>query len=178
MSGKGSQRGSLIVDWSTGLSLAASVLLAVPGLRTFVHESQRAAVVNELQLELRRAARAADQLGQTVTLCGMAADGRCAASGDWSSGWVAFIDVDGDGAMGERETRLELWRLRSDQPQIAVNANPRAFSFRPFYAAVALGASTSGHFTVCDRAGHGGSRTLDVRRGTPELGAAGARCPS
>lgn len=158
------------MDWSTATSLVATTaMVAVPGLRTFVHQSQRSAVVNELQLEVRQAERAANQLGYPVTLCASSADGgRCAAGADWSGGWVAFVDMNGDGEMDAREARLTLWRTRNGHPNIRVSATPATFSFMPFYTRA--GASTTGTIAVCDRQGSGGARTVEVGRGAvPQL---------
>lgn len=163
--------GSLLVDWSTALSLAATTaMVAVPGLQTFVHESQRSAVVNQLQLEIRRANEASNALAQTVTLCASAADGRrCAADGNWSAGWLAFVDLDGDGAMSPGETRLKLWHARNREPGIGVVAEPATISFRPYYSRPFLG-TTEAQVTVWDREGHGGARTVEVdRAGVPRL---------
>ena len=168
--------GSLLVDWSTATSLiATTAMVAVPGLRTFVHQSARSAVVNEIQLEVRRASHAANQLGYPVTLCPAAsgADERCASDGDWSRGWIAFVDMNGDGAMDARETRLMLWHIRNGHPNIRVAATRGSFSFAPFYARGA--APTTGTITVCDREGAGGARSVEVGRGgVPSLSEARA----
>lgn len=172
-----SNRGSLLVDWSTATSLAAAAaMFAVPGLKTFVHESQRCAVVNQLQRDMRLAATKANQLGQTVTLCASAAGSqRCAGHGNWSDGWIAFVDMNGDGAMQKDEAKLRLWKSENAQANIVVSASGGAFSFRPYFARPYLG-TEPGHVVVCDREGHGGSRVVEVdRAGAPRLGAAGTR---
>lgn len=163
---KKTQKGSLLMDWSTALSLAATAaMVAVPGLRTFVHESQRSAVVNTLQLEIRKAARTANEMGQPVSLCASNARGDgCGATGDWSGGWIAFVDADGDGALAPHEKGLRLWSTRNGHPNIAVASAPAVLSFRPFYARP-YGGSTQARLTICDRAGAGGSRSIEVDRG-------------
>jgi Tfp pilus assembly protein FimT len=167
------QGGGLLVDWSTALSLAATAaMVAVPGLRTFVHETQRSQVVNELQRAFRQAAFSAGQLGETVTVCASSADGRrCAGDGasDWSGGWLAFVDLDGDGAMGAGESRLRLWHTANTHANIAVRATAAAFSFRPYWRRPYEG-TAPGRVTVCDRKGHGGQRAIDIdRAGAPRL---------
>jgi type IV fimbrial biogenesis protein FimT len=157
------QRGSMLMDWSTALSLAATTaMVAVPGLRTFVHESQRSAVVNELQLDVRRAARTANETGQAVTLCAkLARSQRCAEHGNWSDGWIAFVDADGNGRMEAGEARLQLWQRSNPHVGMGVAAEPATITFRPFYARPFLG-TTEAQVTVWDRAGHGGARTVAV----------------
>lgn len=167
----------MLVDWSTAASLAATAaMFAVPGLQTFIHESQRCAVVNQLQRDMRLAATKASQLGQTVTLCASAAGSeRCAKSGDWSGGWLAFVDMNGDGAMQKDETRLRLWKSVNERTNIAVTASAGAFSFRPYFARPYLG-TEPGRVVVCDRERHGGSRVVEIdRAGAPHLGATGSR---
>jgi Tfp pilus assembly protein FimT len=163
-------RGSLLVDWSTALSVAATAaMVAVPGLKTFVHESQRSAVVNEIQFQVRKAALAANERGQTISLCASALRSEgCADSADWSGGWTAFVDLNGDGAMQAGETRL--WSTRNEHRNIAVAAAPAVFSFRPFYARPYNHGTTPGQLTVCDREGSGGTRSVVVdRAGIPRL---------
>lgn len=170
-------RGSILVDWSTAVSLAATAaMVTVPGLRTFVHESQRSAVVNELQAEIRQAATSANQLGQTVTLCATDAAGRhCAGAGDWSQGWLAFVDANGDGAMQDGEARL--WRTPNTERNIAVHATPAAFSFRPYYKRP-FETTEPGHLVICDRKGHGGQRAIEINAaGVPRLGAVASSKP-
>jgi Tfp pilus assembly protein FimT len=165
---KGS-RGSLLVDWSTALSITATTaMVAVPGLRDFVHESQRSAVVNEIQLDVRRAARVANDTGRIVSLCALHAGGqRCDERGDWNRGWLAFVDQDGDGVMDPRERRL--WRTRNPQAGVGVAASPSVIIFRPYYLAPYLG-TTEADVTVWDRAGFGGARTVTVGPGgVPQL---------
>ena len=166
-------RGSMLVDWSTALSLATTAaMITVPGLRTFVHESQRSAVVNELQHEIRQAAAQANQLGETITLCASDAAGeRCADEGNWSRGWLAFVDLNGDGLMQDDEVKLRLWRTPNTETNIAVTAAPAAFSFRPYYKRP-FEATAPGSLTVCDREGHGGRRAIQINSaGVARLGA-------
>lgn len=175
MRGMRGSRGSILVDWSTAASLAATALMVgVPGLRTFIHESQRCAVVNQLQQEMRLATTKASQLGQTVTVCATAAGSeRCAGHADWSGGWMAFVDMNGDGEMQKDEANLRLWRTANTQENIVVAASAPAFSFRPYFARPYLG-TEPGHVVVCDRKGHGGSRKIEIdRAGALRLGETG-----
>lgn len=165
----------MLVDWSTALSVAATAaMLAVPGLKTFVHESQRSSVVNEIQVSVRKAAQLANERGQTISLCASNRRGDgCADGADWSAGWVAFIDLDSDGALGDGEARL--WSARNELPNIRVSASPAVFSFRPFYARPYNAGTTSGRLTVCDREGSGGMRSVIVdRAGVPRLSDVGS----
>lgn len=162
-------RGSLLVDWSTALSVAAgTAMVAVPGLRDFVHESQRSAVVNEIQLDVRRAARQANDLGRPVSLCAMHANGaRCDERGDWNRGWLAFVDDNGDGVRDARERRL--WSTGNPHAGMGIAAYPTVVTFRPYYVAPYLG-STQAQVTVWDRQGFGGARTIEVGPGgVPQL---------
>lgn len=163
------QKGGLLVDWSTALSLAATAaMFAVPGLKTFVHESQRSAVVNTLQLEIRRAARSANESGKVIALCARSYGGReCGSDANWSRGWIAYVDANDN---GEREAgeRL-LWSTTNGHANIVVAAQPTVLSFRPFYSRPYAG-STAGQLTVCDRAGSGGLRRVEIdRAGAPRL---------
>lgn len=155
------------------LALVALAAIVLPGLRTFLHEAQRSAVVNEIQLGIRSAGEAANQLGKTVTLCAAAAGGaQCADDGNWSSGWLAFVDLDANGSMDTHERRLRLWQRRNGHSDIAVAASPATLSFHPYYAR-ALVPARLGTVTVCDRSGIAPARRIEIdRAGLPNLAAA------
>lgn len=177
MSKINNNRGSILLDWSTALSLSmTTAMVAVPGLRTFVHESQRSVVVNELQLQFRQAAASASRMGQTITVCASHDGQSCAqmdevaGSKDWSAGWISFVDLDGDGVMQADEASLRMTRTANDQPNIVVTGTHAAFSFRPYYTRPYAG-TEPGRVTVCDREVHGGSRAVILdRNGKGRLG--------
>lgn len=175
MTTRARQGGSFGFEASTALSLAASLVLALPGLREFVHESHRSAVVNALQLDLRRASSAAGQLGRAVSLCGRDASGqRCAAGTDWSRGWLAFVDADGDGAMGVREESLVLWAVENSHPDLRLTASDAVIALVPPWSPLAPAGARE--VTVCDLSGHGGGRTVALGHGSvPSLETASCR---
>jgi Tfp pilus assembly protein FimT len=162
--------GHLLVDWSAGLGFAATALMfAVPGLKTFVHETHRSAVVNDLQLTIRQATSAANQTAQAVVMCAASADGaRCAEDENWSGGWVAFVDVNANGEMDGPEQRLVLSSTRNSHAHVAVVAAPATLTFQPFYAQRPV--ESTAHIVVCDRLGRDGGRRVDIdRAGVPSV---------
>lgn len=172
MTTRARQRGSFGFEASTALSLAASLVLALPGLREFVHESHRSAVVNALQLDLRRASSTAGQIGRAVSLCGRDRSGqRCAPGTDWSRGWLAFVDADGDGAMDGREEKLVLWAVENSHPDLRLTASGAVIAMVPPWSPLAP--ADARQITVCDLSGHAAGRTVALGRGSvPSLEAA------
>jgi type IV fimbrial biogenesis protein FimT len=82
--------GFTLIEMMTVVAVAAILLgIGVPGLRSLLHSQQIRAVSNDLFASLALTRSEAIQRGTRVDL--VPADGR-----DWSSGWVVFIDEDGN----------------------------------------------------------------------------------
>ncbi len=74
-----------------------SILLTVgvPSLRTFMQGNQLIAATNELVSALHVARSEAIKLNTRVSICESSNGTSCSATGDWSNGWIVFVDADG-----------------------------------------------------------------------------------
>lgn len=88
--GAGDPRGFTLVELLTVLAIATVVLgLAIPNMRGLLQSQQVSAAANDLLASINLARSEAIMRGRRVDLVPF--DGR-----DWSSGWIVFIDEDGD----------------------------------------------------------------------------------
>jgi type IV fimbrial biogenesis protein FimT len=73
------------------------ILLAVgvPSLKTFMQSNQLVASTNELISALHVARSEAIKLNTRVSICDSSDGMNCGGTGDWSNGWIVFIDADG-----------------------------------------------------------------------------------
>ena len=128
-------RGFTLLELLVAISvMAVLTAVAVPALRSWVHQRAIQAEVEEFQSALRRARMTAVHRGARVTLCGRGADvaGRPACSDDdqaWSKGWVLFID---HGEAGRVESEDVVLAEHQASGRVgAVEASTPYLSFHP-----------------------------------------------
>lgn len=126
----------------------ASILLAIgipawSGMLAKVHAaSARADLLATLTRSISHAART----GTEVVIC--PADGvRCRDSWDWSVGWIAFADVDGDRQRSERDTLLKAVPPLSNDIRLITSTGRRRLVIQPNGG----NAGSNVTFTLCAR---------------------------
>lgn len=74
------------------------ILLAVgvPSLKTFMQSNQLVASTNELLSALHVARSEAIKLNSRVSICDSSNGTSCGGTGDWSNGWIVFVDAGGN----------------------------------------------------------------------------------
>ncbi len=70
--------------------------VGVPSLKTFMQGNQLIASTNELVSALHIARSEAIKLNSRVSICDSSDGKTCALTGDWSNGWIVFVDFDGN----------------------------------------------------------------------------------
>lgn len=155
--------GFSMLEFTNGLSaLAVLGMAVVSGVHDFILDNQRCAVVNQLITGLRMARTAANETAQVVTVC-PSADGRhCRDDGNWNQGWLAFVDLNGDGAMQSEESRHVLARALNTSPRVTIASAQPHFSFMPFYARPFTAHSTRGTLCIRDSRGAEHARTITL----------------
>ena len=97
--------GFTLVELMVVLSIAAILLtVAVPGFQSFILNGRRTTLANDLVLALAYAKSEAVKRGVRVTVCSRQDDATCAGSTTWDSGWLVFVDNDGDGVVDGADT--------------------------------------------------------------------------
>jgi type IV fimbrial biogenesis protein FimT len=72
------------------------LMVGVPSLKTFMQSNQLVAASNELWSSLHLARSEAFKLDTRVSICDSSDGKTCALKGDWSKGWIVFVDANGD----------------------------------------------------------------------------------
>lgn len=166
-------RGFTVIELLVTLSVA-SILLAVaaPNYRTFVQDSQLIAQSNNFFSAMMLAKSEAIKRNSPVTICPSADSTTCAGVTAWTSGWLVFADVNGDGtAVGE-----EIIRVGTALPgQSTLKSGNRT---RVTFAASGFTLGFNDTFSLCDSRGPALSRSLIL---TPQGGLrtvkGGGTCP-
>jgi len=82
----------------TVVVLIVLLVLGVPEYRRMTENNRQVAAINTIVGDLNLARSEAVKRGRTVTLCG-SDDGATCNTANWESGWIAFIDVNGNQAV-------------------------------------------------------------------------------
>lgn len=85
------------------------ILLAVgvPSFANIIRNNRITARTNELVATFTYARSEAMKRGDVVTTCSSADEDSCAASNDWATGWIIFVDLNRDGARDVTEELLQ-----------------------------------------------------------------------
>ncbi len=104
--------------------IAISVSLALPSLQQFSANNQVQAASNSIVSGLNMARFNAITTGEETTIC-PSADGATCSNDSWGSGWIVFMDTDGDSAADA----AELIRVVEIQGSIAASGFGNAITF-------------------------------------------------
>ncbi len=91
------------------MALMSIVLsLGVPELHGLISDSRMVTGVNDLVRDANAARSEAVKRGGRVTLCTSNDATTCGGLGDWASGWIAFVDTNGNATVdgGEKIVRV------------------------------------------------------------------------
>lgn len=109
-----SPRGFTLLDLLIAMTIACILFgIAIPAYQNTVARIQAGSARSDLTTTLFDALRHATVLGQEIVVCPASA-GQCIGGRDWSEGWIAFIDRDGDRLRGPGE---QLIRRKSALPE-------------------------------------------------------------
>lgn len=106
--------------------------------------SARSALLSSLTEAIRHAALA----GTEVVLC-PGDDHGCRKTFDWSEGWIAFADIDGDRRHDRNETVLRTQPALPGRVRLLTSKGRRRLVFQPGGG----NAGSNATFTLCDRRG-------------------------
>lgn len=159
------QRAFTLLEMLVGLGLAALLAMAAAtASRHWLLEARMVGAVNGLVHAIHLARAAALAESRDVVLCRSTDGAQCAPAGDWTSGWLVFVNRDGDEppTVGPGERILA---ASGRQPLASIRSNRRAYTLRPH----ALRA-TNGTLVFCDERGAARARAVIVSySGRPRL---------
>ncbi len=130
--------------------------VATPSFRDYLANARRTSQVNALVHALHASRSAAIRRGQPVVLC-KSVDGRhCAATGEWSEGWIAFANLDRDSPAVVDPGEPVLLHQPAVQ-RLHIRGNRDAIIYWPVSRA-----GTTASFTFCDARGPATARAVIV----------------
>lgn len=169
-------RGFTLVEAVIALAvLSILVCTAVPawsGALESVHSTSAKAALMET---LTRSISHASLAGSEVVLCPGTATG-CRSTIDWSRGWIAYADIDGNRQRGPNETLLQVQPALSGKAHLRSTVGRTRVVFQPNGG----NAGSNITFTLCDGRGAERATTLvlandgRLHAGTPTPAAAEA----
>lgn len=178
------QRGFTLLELMITVSVAAILLaLGVPGMQDFIRNNRRAAEVNNLVTALHTARSESVSRNQRVGICPSTDGINCAASTTWETGWIVYVDADGDGTRDTADEDL----LRVDAPVdgMTVRASFQRLAYRPNGRMETFpDLAEQGEIVFCDGRGAAQARVVQIevtgRPGTSSkrLDGSDPTCPS
>lgn len=171
------QGGATLVEVAVTVSvLAILAAIGLPAMSALLDSQRTAGTLSSLVTHMQLARTAAVRHRQPVVLCPTTDAVRCATGGDWSTGWMLFIDR-GD----RRAPRSDADLLRADLTPRTGRLRVEGSAGRSYVRYLPDGRSAGTNLTirVCDREGRRLGAVFVNNAGRPrtERGPAGAACP-
>lgn len=136
--------------------VAVLAVSATPLLRGLLLDARMTAAVNALVHGVHLARQEAQQDLREVVICRSIDTRQCAPPGNWSSGWIVFVNRDRDDppVVDPGEPILH---VAQNQPMRVIASNRRAFVLRPYSFR-----ATNGTVVFCDARGAARARSVIV----------------
>jgi type IV fimbrial biogenesis protein FimT len=153
--------GELLITMSI-VGILASV--AVPGMQNVVLNNRRVSVSNDMAYSIQLARSEAITRNQRVIVCASENGSTCASASDWTDGWIAFNDANGDKAPGGTGESILLHSTGTGGITITPVTFTDSFTYRPNGRVMGASvAASTGEFVFCDRRGADHARVLSIR---------------
>jgi type IV fimbrial biogenesis protein FimT len=149
-------RGFTLVEAVIALAVISLLIgVAVPAWSGALESAHATSTKADLLSTLTRSISHAANAGSEVVLC-PGGPGGCRASTDWSRGWIAYADIDGNRQRGPNETLLQA------EPPLAgkVHLRSTAGRVRLVFQPNGGNAGSNVTFTLCDGRGPAEATTL------------------
>lgn len=97
-------RGVTLIELLVALSVFSILLtVGVPSFSQFTTSTRLSSYANTLFSHMALARSEAIKRNARVAICKSSDSSTCASSGDWSQGWVVFVDLDNSASIGSGE---------------------------------------------------------------------------
>jgi type IV fimbrial biogenesis protein FimT len=148
--------GFTLIEAVIALAIAGVLLgTAVPAVTGATEAARASSAEAALLATLTQSISHAAIAGSEVVLCPGDAAG-CRDSSDWSAGWIAYADLDGDRSRGPNETLLHAEPALAGKVHLRTTAGRKRLVFQPNGG----NAGSNVTFTLCD--GRGAARAMTL----------------
>ena len=150
-------RGITLVEMLVALGLVALLGgAAVPLIRTLLLEARMTEAVNALVHGIHAARQLAQTEMRDAVVCRSTGAMQCSPPGDWSDGWIVFVNRDGDDpSMVDAGEPIVVAQQR--RVGVSMTSNRRAYVLHPSYLR-----ATNGTVVFCDKRGARSARAVVV----------------
>ena len=156
-----SDAGFTLLDLLLALLVAGLVFgLGVPAWTNAVARVRAGAARTAISATLFDALRNATVLGREIVVCPASGD-QCIGGSDWSRGWIAFVDVDGDRLHGAAETVIDRAAALPRGVRLTGSTGRPRIVYQPYGG----NAGSNITFTLCDRRGPDDALALILSNG-------------
>jgi type IV fimbrial biogenesis protein FimT len=153
--------GFTLVETLVCLAIAGVLLcVAGPACADLVQRSHAAAARAALLDSILQAVRHSALTGGEVVLC-PGGDTGCVPGSDWSGGWIAYADTDGDRVRDTAEPLLRVVPALASGVRLVTSAGRKRLVFQP----TGGNAGSNATFTLCDRRGARSAVSLVLSNG-------------
>lgn len=152
------QHGFTLIEAVIGIAVAAICLgCAIPVITGAASAVHAGAAQTAMVETFTRALTHSSVTGAEVVLCPVAGSDGCVDTTDWSGGWIAFADLDGNRSRGPAETLLKQQASLSNNVHLRSTSGRKRLVFQP-QGGAAAGSNVT--FTLCDSRGPAKAVTL------------------
>lgn len=138
------QRGFTIVELMIVIVIAGILLaIAAPSMTDAIERGSVMSKARELRITLGEARALSIDRALATVVCA-SADGEV-CGGDWSEGWLTFVDEDNNGALDAGENIIKVYGGFSDKTEL----NTAAASIRFIPGSGELNAAAAADFVIC-----------------------------
>lgn len=170
-------RGFTLIEAMIAMAIAAILLaVAVPTWSNAMSAAHNGATRSMLATSLLAAVQHSGLTGVEVVLCPDTGAVQCSGSVDWSGGWLAFVDLNGNRLREPNETLLKQAAALAGGVRLRTTVGRTRLVFKPNGGNVGSNVT----FTLCDARGLAHASTLvlandgRLRQGKPTAAAAQA----
>lgn len=173
----GMKTGFTLIELMVTVSIVGILLaVGVPNFLAFLQNNRMVAQTNDVVTMLGYARSEAIKRNLPVTVCSSANNTSCAGATSWETGFIAFVDNDGNGAVGAGEQVLQV--RQAIEGGNTLRSNNLTFTR---YLPNGFSNSPGGTLRLCDARGTASGRAIVVsllgRVRTDTLAAGGLACP-